>query len=149
MIVRPVDPADAPALAAVHASGFQSPWSAEDLARFVADGVNFALAAESDSGMIAGFILCRVIAGEAEVLTLAVAPAHRRQGVAARLLAEAMARASLHAQTMFLEVAADNPGAISLYKGCGFATAGRRAGYYGRGHGGSVDALVMRRALNS
>jgi ribosomal-protein-alanine N-acetyltransferase len=60
-----------------------------------------------------------------------------------------MARASLKAEAMFLEVAADNPGAIRLYERAGFATVGRRSGYYGRRQGGSVDAIVMRRALNS
>jgi ribosomal-protein-alanine N-acetyltransferase len=64
------------------------------------------------------------------------------------LLAEAMAFASARAEAMFLEVAADNPGAIALYAVAGFEAVGRRAGYYGRLAGGSVDAIVMRRGLN-
>jgi ribosomal-protein-alanine N-acetyltransferase len=138
---------DGPALATLHAAAFDEPWSADDILRFAEDRGGFALVADADDTP-AGFILCRMIAGEAEVLTLAVAPAARRRGIARALLEAAIVLARPTADTMFLEVAADNPGAAALYAGAGFETVGRRAGYYGRA-GGSVDALVMRRALNS
>ena len=147
MILRPATRADAAALADLHAAAFDEPWSADDILRFAEDRGGFALVSEEDAAP-AGFILCRMIAGEAEVLTLAVRPASRRRGVGRALLEAAIALAGPTADTMFLEVAADNPGAAALYAGAGFETVGRRAGYYGR-PGGSVDALVMRRALNS
>ena len=50
---------------------------------------------------------------------------------------------------MFLEVAEDNPGAIALYERTGFTAVGRRASYYGRPGAQAVDAVVMRRTLNS
>jgi len=150
MKLRPATRADAEALAAVHAAAFDAPWSADDIVRFAEDRGGFALAAEMDDGDgIAGFILCRAIAGEAEILTLAVAPAHRRRGLASALVETAAAVAAESAEAMFLEVAEDNPGALALYQRLGFAIAGRRAGYYGRPAGGAVDAIVMRRALNS
>ena len=142
---------DGAALAALHAAAFDQPWLADDILRFAEDRGGFALVADAgDDGSEApaGFILCRMIAGEAEVLTLAVAPAARRRGIGRALLEAAIVLARPTADTMFLEVAADNPGAAALYAGAGFETVGRRAGYYGRA-GGSVDALVMRRALNS
>ena len=40
-------------------------------------------------------------------------------------------------------MAEDNPGAIGLYAGAGFAGSGRRAGYYQR-PAGPVDALILR-----
>ena len=147
MILRPATRADAAALADLHADAFDEPWSADDILRFAEDRGGFALVSEEDAAP-AGFILCRMIAGEAEVLTLAVRPASRRRGVGRALLEAAIALAGPTADTMFLEVAADNPGAAALYAGAGFETVGRRAGYYGR-PGGSVDALVMRRALNT
>ena len=56
-----------------------------------------------------GFILVRAIAGEAEILTLAVAPPSRRQGLARRLVEQAVVQAlALGAEAMFLEVADDN-----------------------------------------
>ena len=148
MNLRPATRADGAALAELHAAAFAEPWLAEDILRFAEDRGGFALAVE-DGEALAGFILCRLIAGEAEVLTLAVRPAARRRGVARALLEAAIVLAAPTAETMFLEVAADNPGAAALYEGAGFETVGRRAGYYGRAGGGSVDAIVMRRTLNS
>jgi ribosomal-protein-alanine N-acetyltransferase len=149
MIVRGAIRADAAALAEVHAAAFDAPWSAEDLLSFAEDRGGFALVAEADDGRIDGFILCRVMAGEAEILTLAVRPTARRNGLAAALIGEAIGVASLTADTMLLEVAEDNPGAIALYERTGFTAVGRRASYYGRAGAPAVDALVMRRTLNS
>jgi len=97
-----------------------------------------------------GFILVRAVAGEAEILTLAVAPAFRRQG-AARALVEAVAvEASRRgARTLFLEVAEDNPAAIALYESTEFEAVGLRRGYYARKDARPADALVLRRRLNS
>ena len=135
-------------LAAVHAAAFAAPWTAADILRFAEDPGGFALAAQ-DAEAIVGFILCRVMAGEAEMLTLAVRPEARRRG-AARVLVEAAAvMASQTAAAMFLEVAGDNAGAIALYQQAGFAVVGRRTGYYARRGAAAVDAIVMRRALNS
>ena len=99
-------------------------------------------------GETAGFILCRVAADEAEVLTLAVAPPVRRRGVAGALLDRGMAVAlAAGARAVFLEVATDNPGAEALYRGRGFAEVGRRPAYFSRA-GGAVAALIMRLDLN-
>lgn len=85
-----------------------------------------------------GFILAREAGGEAEVLTLAVVPQARRQGVARRLVTSAVA---LLACPVFLEVGEDNAAALSLYRSAGFAECARRRAYYGAGR----DALVLRR----
>ncbi len=91
-----------------------------------------------------GFALARVAADEAEILTLAVVPAHRRQGLGAALLAEAMACAVARgASAMFLEVSAGNAPARALYGAAGFVEVGRRRRYYPDGS----DALVLRRSL--
>lgn len=148
MKLRPARAADAAAMARTHAAAFPSPWSAEDIRRFAEEPGGFALVAESAAGM-AGFILCRVMAGEGEILTLAVQPRSRRRGVASALVEAALAVAAQTAEAMFLEVADDNSGALALYQSTGFAAVGRRAGYYARSGAASVDAVVMRRALNS
>ncbi|MGK7869279.1 GNAT family N-acetyltransferase [Falsiroseomonas sp. E2-1-a20] len=93
----------------------------------------------------AGFVLARVAADEAEILTLAVVPEARRAGLGGALLAEAMAAAVLRgAGTMFLEVSEANRAAQALYGAAGFAEVGRRRRYYSDG----TDALVLRRALS-
>ena len=96
----------------------------------------------------AGFILCRRMATEAEVLTLAVDPDQRRHGLGSALLAAAVDWAGeAGADALFLEVACDNAAAIALYQSADFLEVGRRRAYYSR-PGGAMDALVLRRDLN-
>ena len=147
MSIRAAVSADAAAFAAVHALAFETPWSAGDIRPFIDDRASFGFAAETAEGAVAGFILCRIMAGEAEILTLAVDPAHRRQGLATSLVIHAMAAARVSADSMFLEVAADDPGAIALYEKTGFEPVGRRGAYYARRGAAAVDAVVMRMTL--
>ena len=148
MRLRPAVAADAEALAAVHAAAFDVAWSAHEIGSFLAGPGGFAFAAE-DEGVLTAFIQCRAIVDEAEVLTLAVAPASRRVGLARALLETAAAAAMAKgAARLFLEVAADNASAIALYQSAGFTELGRRAGYYQGPVGHTRDALVMGRDLN-
>jgi len=134
----------AAALADIHASAFDAPWTADAFADLLAQAGVWALA-EDD-----GFVLMRIAADEAEVLTLAVRPAARRAGLARRLLARALDGAARGgARRVFLEVAADNVAAQALYAGAGFAEAGRRPRYYARLDGERVDALLLARDLAS
>lgn len=91
-----------------------------------------------------GFALGRSVAGEAELLTLAVAPEARRKGLGRRLTAafEDEARAS-GAEEAFLEVSAENAPARALYAALGWRAAGIRRGYFGPG----LDAIVLRKDL--
>ena len=147
MKLRAADASDAIALAKAHASAFDAPWPPEAFVELLASPGVFALSAV-DSAPV-GLILMRAIAGEAEVLTLAVEPTHRRLGVAQALLQGGLVQATaMGAETAFLEVAADNAGALALYLRCGFEQVGHRGGYYHRAGGQSVDALVLRRTLN-
>ncbi len=94
--------------------------------------------------------MSRVIADEAELLTLATDPDHRRQGVAAALLAAVEAGvAARGAVRHFLEVAADNTGAQALYIRAGYVQTGQRAKYYARPDGKFFDALLMEKALRA
>ncbi len=137
------------ALAAVHAAAFQwpAPWSARDFRAFLADSTCFVELAHHGMAL-AGFALFRVASGEAELLTLAVAPDARRQGHARRLLAQGLEKARRRgAERCFLEVAESNGAALALYRAAGFAEVGRRKGYY-RHHGlASMDALVLEASL--
>jgi len=129
---------EAARLAAIHAEAFETPWDAASLSALL-DSPGVLLTAEEN-----GFILIRVVADEAEILTLAVRPGARRSGLGGRLVAEAIARAAaLGADRMFLEVAEGNVAARALYARAGFAEAGRRRGYYARADGHREDALVL------
>ena len=124
-----VDAAAAAALAELHGAAFAEPWSARDLAALTRTPGVFALAALDDADLV-GFILCRTAADEAEVLTLATAPAARRRGIASTLLDQAAIRALQEgAAALFLEVAEDNAPARALYAASGFAQVGRRPRY--------------------
>lgn len=128
------------ALATLHACCFTTPrpWSAAEFADFLGAPMCFLLTEP------AGFLLGRVIADEAELLTVAVDPAARRQGMGARLLAGFSATAKARgAATAFLEVAAGNAPAQALYAQAGWVTAGRRKAYYHAPDGTAEDALVM------
>ena len=90
------------------------------------------------------FLLGRIVADEAEVLTLATHPALQRQGRAAQMLATFLAQARVaQATRTFLEVAADNHPAMQLYQKAGFQQVGRRQRYYRAADGKFVDALVL------
>jgi [ribosomal protein S18]-alanine N-acetyltransferase len=138
---------DAEALAQAHAGGFAAPWSALEIVDLLQGPGAFGLLAADARPR--GMILCRVAANEMEVLTLAVDPQVRRQGVAKALMAAALGAArEAGAREAFLEVAVDNDAAAALYAGMGFRRAGLRRGYYDRGEAGAADALVMRLDLN-
>lgn len=125
------------ALAALHASCFAEGWDGRAIAALLATPGTFAFHCAD------GFVLARAAAGEAEILTLAVAPAARGKGLGRQLLKAAIARAQeLSCDAMFLEVGADNPHALALYAGLGFSRVGLRKGYYSGG-----DALVLRLSL--
>lgn len=133
------DPGDlALALAALHAEAFDAPWSAEAFADLLGQA---GVVLEGDDD---GFILIRAVADEAEILTLAVRPLARRQGVGGHLVEAASRRATaLGASRMFLEVAEDNAPARGLYGSLGFEAGGRRPRYYPRPDGPAVDALIL------
>ena len=136
-------PAHAAALAGIHARAFhpEEVWAEAAFASQLALPNTFGFV-HLDGGLVLG----RVAANEAEILTLAVVPHARRQGLGRALLRAAMAAATGRgAETMFLEVSAGNRAARGLYDGAGFRPVGRRPGYYPDGS----EALVLAAGLSS
>jgi ribosomal-protein-alanine N-acetyltransferase len=140
-------PRDAAAIAALHGASFQRGWSDDELERLLTD--RNVVAHRATSGRtLHGFILSRCAAGEAEILSVAVAASRRGKGLARLLLDLHMRRlAGLGTRALFLEVDEDNVPARSLYRRAGFQTVGRRPGYYQQGRNRAVAALVLRRDL--
>ena len=139
--IQPAAPAQAPALAAIHAACFseREAWGAAAIGLQLAMPGAFGFVA-GDAGMI----LARIAADEAEVLTLAVLPEARRHGGGRALLAAVMAEARRRgAASLTLEVAIDNIAARTLYERADFTQIGRRNRYYADG----ADALVLRAVL--
>jgi len=134
----------APLVAALTRAASDDPWSTDAIAGILALPSSFGLIAQS-AGHPLGFLLAQCAAGESEIINLAVAPEARRQGIGAALLGHAMARARTDgAQAMFLEVAADNEAARSLYEREGFKLVGIRHDYYRKCPNNYTDAFVLR-----
>ena len=92
-------------------------------------------------GRIAGFLIGRMAADEFEILNMAVAREFRRQGVATRLLAEAVEYSGTRgAPRIYLEVRASNEAARALYAQLGFQACGLRPNYYRQP---AEDAVLM------
>jgi ribosomal-protein-alanine N-acetyltransferase len=127
-----------PALAAIHAAAFppNEVWGE--------DAISLQLALPGGFGWLderGGMLLGRVTVDEAEVLTLAVAPHVRRQGIASLLMGAACKETLLRGgRSIFLEVAEGNVPARNLYARFGFIEVGRRPRYYPN----QADALVLR-----
>ena len=91
----------------------------------------------------AGFFLSRLILDDVELLLLAVDPDFRRRGLGKILLDElAEASKGRSARRIFLEMRRGNP-AEKLYRDFGFATVGKRPGYYKSNDGQRVDAITF------
>jgi ribosomal-protein-alanine N-acetyltransferase len=159
LVIRPAGMSDADTLAVLHATSFDESWSGMALAKLLALPTSFALVAHGPARAAGdgqspaaplGFILCRIAGGECEVLTIAVLPVLRQQGIATALLETALARASAAgARAAFLEVAVDNEAARRLYARLGFRRVGRRTGYYRHKSGKATDALILRQGIAS
>lgn len=131
-------------MATLHAASFTTPrpWLAAEFAALLDDPLCFALI-ESH-----GFLIGRAVAGEAEVLTIAVQPSARRRSVGSRLVQGFLVAArERRATSVFLEVSAQNQAAISLYLQAGFVQVGRRRAYYTQPIGAPLDALILTRTL--
>lgn len=135
------------AFAALHAVCFaqlpQEPWSNRAFSTLLNSPGTISAVALSAAGEAIGFVIGRAIAEEGEVLTLCVAPEHRRQGVASALMNK-LGELLAPRQRILLEVAVPNQAARELYENLGFREVGRRSAYYRR-DGSAVDALVLAR----
>jgi ribosomal-protein-alanine N-acetyltransferase len=147
--VEPATGKDADIVAKLHAQGFYRGWPREEFAAYLADPERTPAFVACDSKHhVAGFAMLRLVADEAELMTIAVDRKWRGKGVAKALLKAAVEDLMMSpAKRLFLEVAADNDPALALYRGNGFAEIGRRAGYYPRADGTPATALVMSRTL--
>ncbi|HEY4342729.1 MAG TPA: GNAT family N-acetyltransferase [Parvibaculum sp.] len=152
-------------VAALHAAAFDEPWGQAALAGILAMPGAFMLQATgcgvwfgnddniSDNNdnirqpPLLGFVIARIAADEAEILTVAVDISHRGQGLGRKLMEAAAAFAlASGAAALFLEVADDNVAALALYERLGFVTVGMRPDYYARGTA-RIAARTMRLGL--
>jgi ribosomal protein S18 acetylase RimI-like enzyme len=142
LILQPAREADLSRVAKLHAECFpDDAWNSSSLATVLAMPGADGRICYGEDATPCGVLLDQCLGPEGEILTLGVAPAWRRRGVARVLLDDLVARARTGgAQRLLLEVAADNTAAVALYTSLGFARQGIRRRYYRRAQGPAVDA---------
>ena len=110
-------------------------------------GVWLSLARDGEG--VIGFALGRVVAGEAELLLLAVKKSSQGRGAGQLLLQHFMTTAEERgAKRLHLEVRDGNP-AVKLYTSAGFSAVGRRKNYYTGRDGQIYDALTLAKTSGS
>jgi ribosomal-protein-alanine N-acetyltransferase len=138
---------DAAAIAHLHGASFQRGWNEDEVERLLI-APNVRAQRVIMGKKLVGFVLSRLAADEAEILSIAVTPSMRGRGLARKLLSlHLRTLAGLGVQAVFLEVGEDNVSACRLYERAGFGEVGRREGYYPRRGGAPATALVLRRDL--
>jgi ribosomal-protein-alanine N-acetyltransferase len=150
--IEPGGPADLPAIMQVMEDSFDAAygegWTGPQCAGLLPmSGVWLNIAREGKA--VAGFALSRVVAGEAELLLLAVRCDRQKNGIGELLLNRFMDDArGRGVRQLHLEVRDGNP-AIRLYKRAGFSQVGRRRNYYSGRDGQLYDALTLAKTFDS
>ncbi len=130
---------DSQRLADLYAQCFVMPWQAKDFTVLLANAATISFVSQT------GFIVGRIVGDDAEIITIGVLSAARRQGHAAQLLNTFVQQLD-SAKRIILEVNENNLPAISLYQQHGFAAVTRRPDYYYvKDH--FEDAILMIKSL--
>lgn len=122
----------------------QEPWTYQTVSDLLEqDSVKLLIVANA-VGDIVGYCLYQVVFEQAEILRIGTNPQYQRQGIASQLFVALNKELRNHkAESLILEVRADNAPAIALYEQQGFTLIHRRKGYYQQPHQAAVDALIM------
>lgn len=145
--IIPIPLGGADVLATLHHASFDDPWSQDSFEHFLQDSSTCGWLAVQDQGTATipvGFILARVVLDEAEILTFAVNPSVRRQGIGRQLIEKLqnfLRQEKIH--KLFLEVAVTNEGAIKLYTSLDFREVSMRQNYYTSPSSPPVSARIF------
>jgi [ribosomal protein S18]-alanine N-acetyltransferase len=136
--------ADVPRLSEIHAQNFARGWTQDEFTSLLDDKNTLMLCLRQKAfGKPQGFIVLRVAADEAEILTLIVDKIKRGKGEGRRLLQASLSPLMAKGVTqLFLEVESENKSALKLYHNFGFKQVGIRKGYYE-----GKDALIMKKLV--
>ena len=131
-------------IAALERQCFSSPWSEASVSSELNNPLALWLVA-LDGETVAGYIGSQTVAGESDMMNVAVDPQYRRQGIGRALVEELVhALQEKESTCLTLEVRASNAAAIALYQQLGFVQVGCRKNYY---RAPKEDALILRREI--
>jgi ribosomal-protein-alanine N-acetyltransferase len=138
--VSPLAKSDIPSILEIEYDSQPEPWTEKAFLEEI-DRANSSLLVarlhkgvpiEAVSAEVAGYICFWSVAGEIQILNVAVRKTLRRRGIARKLIELAIrAGREQHAGIVTLEVRKSNLAARKLYESLGFTVTGERPGYYG------------------
>ena len=129
-------------VAALEAICFSDPWSERSVASELTNPLSLWMVAV-EKEQVVGYVGSQSVAGEADMMNVAVCPDYRRRGIARDLVAHLIAAlAEKGVCSLTLEVRASNAPAIALYEKMGFVQVGCRPNYY---RNPKEDALILRK----
>lgn len=144
--LRAMKESDVPMAAVLEQECFSDAWSEKLLAEMLENSYDEAwVLVHPEDGLI-GYLNVRFLAGEGELMRIAVKKEYRGLGYSRKLMEQMVKSAEeKEVQDLTLEVRAGNRPAINLYKSYGFKKEAVRRGYY---HNPTEDAFIMwRRGL--
>ena len=152
--IRRAVPVDLAAILRIERASFVDPWTEDSLATALSLDRMLVLVADEGgealgdgAASLVGYVVALVVAPEAEIADLAVAPGARRRGIGQALLTRALDELrEAGVRAVHLEVRESNLPARTLYESTGFRAVGRRKGYYRQP---VEDALVLARAIGA
>jgi len=145
--IRPMSEADLSAILHIEQAAYSFPWSEtifQDCLR-----VGYCCWVIESDGVLVGYGVMALGAGESHILNLCVHPDYQRMGLGRVMLEHLLDVAHKHHVDMtFLEVRPSNFQAIKLYMGAGFDEVGVRRNYY-PAKIGREDALILARSIST
>ena len=141
IVLRPMEEKDVLQVTALEQECFSDAWSEKLVADLLDSSFDEAWVLVCPDETIAGYINIRFLAGEGELMRIAVKSEYRGRGLSKKLM-DRMIRSAYEqeAPELTLEVRAGNEAAIGLYQSYGFVSEAVRKGYY---HNPTEDALIM------
>jgi ribosomal-protein-alanine N-acetyltransferase len=143
LFLKPLDEADLDWVQSVERMAYVWPWSRRGFELALDQGLNYLIAQAQEGGwQPVGYVFCRPVVDEVEVLNFCIVPAFQRQGFGRTALRQLLETFSAQGwQRVLLEVRVSNP-AKTLYQSLGFQEDGRRPDYYPT-ESGREDACLM------
>ncbi len=140
--LRKLELSDLNAIEQIERDSYPTPWSRSMFAGELAKPSSICLGAfDQESDALMGYMIISRYVDAWHVMNIAVAPEHRRKGVATALLDRLIELTGGEGRRGYtLEVRVSNEGAIRLYEQMGFKGRGIRRGYYTDNR---EDALIM------
>lgn len=142
---RPMLEVDLPEVLEIERRSYPYPWTRTIFSDCLRAGYSCQVCERE--GILAGYGVLSVAAGESHLLNLCVRPENQQQGIGVKLLNNMISMARRYgAEVVFLEVRPSNAAALALYGHNGFNELGVRKDYYPAAEG-REDALILARVL--